>query len=250
MSRKKTFNEFLEEANIRYNNKFLYDETTYKDSHTKIKIICPEHGEFWQIPRVHLKYKNGCPKCSYKDRGLIFRKTTEQFIEDAIKIHGNKYDYSKVNYVKAKEPILIICPEHGEFQQVPNYHLNGKGCPKCNFSHLEREVKDFLNDNNIDYIYQYKNKKLKKQSLDFYLPKYNIGIECQGKQHFGFGGWVENYDFEKNFKLDKQKHDICIDCGIKLIYIIPNFIIPKEKTLYNKNFIKIKNLKNILKWLI
>ena len=58
-------------------------------------------------------------------------KTTEQFIEDAHKVHGDKYDYSKVNYINNKIKVVIICPKHGEFTQTPNKHLLGRGCPKC-----------------------------------------------------------------------------------------------------------------------
>ena len=59
------------------------------------------------------------------------KKTKEEFIEDAIKVHGNKFDYSKVKYINSKTKVCIICPEHGEFWQLPYNHLQGKGCPKC-----------------------------------------------------------------------------------------------------------------------
>ena len=59
------------------------------------------------------------------------RLTTEQFIEEARKIHGDKYDYSKAEYVNAKTNVRIICPKHGEFLVLPKAHLNGKGCQEC-----------------------------------------------------------------------------------------------------------------------
>ncbi len=59
------------------------------------------------------------------------RKTTEQFIEEARQVHGNKFDYSKVEFVNNHTKICVICPEHGEFWQTPNDHLRGHGCPKC-----------------------------------------------------------------------------------------------------------------------
>ena len=64
------------------------------------------------------------------------RYTTEIFIEKAIEVHGNKYDYSKVNYRGSKEKICIICPKHGEFWQYPSKHLLGDGCAKCGFDKL------------------------------------------------------------------------------------------------------------------
>jgi hypothetical protein len=59
------------------------------------------------------------------------RKTTEEFIADAIKVHGGRYDYSKVVYVGRKTKVCIICSEHGEFWQTPDNHLSGYNCQQC-----------------------------------------------------------------------------------------------------------------------
>ena len=59
------------------------------------------------------------------------KMTTEEFIEKAKAVHGDKYDYSKVVYNGANEKVCIVCPEHGEFWQYPSNHLGGSGCPKC-----------------------------------------------------------------------------------------------------------------------
>ena len=85
----------------------------------------PEHGEFWQTPSAHLS-GYGCSKCAGN-----YVPTTEEWIASARKVHGKKYDYSKVEYIDAKTKVTIICPEHGEFWQTPNSHLNGVSCPKC-----------------------------------------------------------------------------------------------------------------------
>ena len=58
-------------------------------------------------------------------------KSTKSFVEDARKIHGDTYTYENTYYVSAKTPLLIGCRKHGQFQQVPNYHLSGNGCPDC-----------------------------------------------------------------------------------------------------------------------
>jgi len=57
--------------------------------------------------------------------------TTEEFIERAKKIHGDKYDYSEVNYINAKIKVEIICKIHGHFFKNPFDHLSGQGCPLC-----------------------------------------------------------------------------------------------------------------------
>ena len=117
---------FIRKANERHNNKYDYSKVEYVNAHTKVCITCPKHGDFWMTPQNHLK-KQGCPKCSFDKQ----RKPIEQFIKEAQKVHGDKYDYSKVEYHNANKNICIVCPEHGEFWQTPASHLNGSGCPKC-----------------------------------------------------------------------------------------------------------------------
>lgn len=123
---KDTFDQFLEKAKKIHGNKYNYSKTTYVNQNTKICIICPEHGEFWMTPSAHInKQKQGCPKCAGKYR------STETIISEFNKIHCGKYDYSKVIFRKMHEKVCIICPEHGEFYQTPSKHINGQGCPKC-----------------------------------------------------------------------------------------------------------------------
>ena len=93
----------------------------------KVIIICKEHGEFEQMPRNHL-LGSICHKCSGK-----YQPTTEEWIKKAKEVHGDKYDYSNVNYIGCKKKVIIICKEHGEFEQSAESHI-GKlkcGCPKC-----------------------------------------------------------------------------------------------------------------------
>lgn len=123
-------NKFIEKANKVHNNKYDYSEVLYIDSITKIKIICPEHGEFFQTPQAHLR-GNSCPMCANKNRGHNKRWNKEKFIIESIKKHGNIYDYSKVDYINSSTKVKIICKEHGVFEQTPSNHLNGQGCPKC-----------------------------------------------------------------------------------------------------------------------
>lgn len=117
--------DFIEKAKKAHGEKYDYRNVRYINNHTKVCIICPEHGEFWQLPSNHLN-GCGCPRCSGKAR-----KSTEEFVSDAKKVHGNKYDYSKVEYINNSTKVCIICPEHGEFWQTPNKHLRGDGCPIC-----------------------------------------------------------------------------------------------------------------------
>ena len=130
----KTTEEFIEEARKVHGDRFDYSQSVFKSMIDVITIICPKHGPFNQVVRLHLR-GYGCPKCVGRGR------TTPEFIEMAKQVHGDKYDYSQVNYVDTKTPVTIICREHGPFQMLPHNHLKGQGCPKCSFV---RTTEDFI----------------------------------------------------------------------------------------------------------
>ena len=149
----------------------------------------------------------------------------EDFIKKSNIIHNNKYDYSKVCYKNNMNNIIIICPIHGEFEQLPLNHLKGCGCPFCRSSKLEIDIRYFLQKNNIKYIEQVHSnyfKWLGRQSLDFYLPDHNIAIECQGIQHFDNKMWFGkdniNDEYIKLVKRDILKKQLCEENNIKLLY--------------------------------
>lgn len=223
---RKTTDEFINEANIVHNNKYDYSKVEYKDNHTNVTIICPIHGEFPQSPNDHLQ-GSGCRKCSYIYRGLKRRLTNEQFITKSKLIHKDKYDYSLTCYNGYDDDVEIICPIHGKFKQNADSHLQGHGCQKCNASKLETEMEFVLRQNNIKYISQCNSRELPwlgLQSLDFYLPNYNIAIECQGKQHFcmvDFSGVDEEgakSEFGYCVSRDKMKSNKCTKNGVRLLY--------------------------------
>lgn len=122
--------QFIEKARKVHGDKYDYSKVNYEKSNIKVSIICPEHGEFWMKPNTHLN-GCGCPKCGNAKKSQYKKMTLLNFIEKARKIHGDKYDYSKVKYVNNFTKTIIICPEHGEFIQSPDSHLTGHGCPKC-----------------------------------------------------------------------------------------------------------------------
>ena len=125
-----THQEFVERSRVIHNFEYSYEKTAYKRSNIPVIITCSKHGDFEQLPVLHLEGR-GCQRCSRENQAKEQTKSTESFIEDAKKIHGDKYTYENTNYVSAKTPLLIGCPKHGQFEQVPNYHLSGNGCPEC-----------------------------------------------------------------------------------------------------------------------
>lgn len=149
-SRTTDLETFIVRANEVHGNKYDYSKVVYVNSGTKISIICPEHGEFRQIPNNHLRGA-GCPACAGK-----MKKDTETFINAARQVHGDKYDYSKVEYKTNKDKVCIICPEHGEFWQAPAGHLKGAGCPECSelkpiTVNVFKERSAAVHDNKYDY---------------------------------------------------------------------------------------------------
>lgn len=208
-----------------HNNKYDYSKTIYHRNKDLITIICPEHGEFTQIAKDHMA-GHGCPICAQLSRSKKKTKTTKQFIEEAKIIHGNKYDYSKVKYIKRDKEITIICPEHGEFSQIPIHHLNGHGCPKCKCSSGENIIIGLLENFNIRYNFQYSLQSntfsQSKMYIDFrfILNNKEYFIEYNGKQHYEpieyFGG-KDRYSIQKI--RDEELRKYCKDNDIILIEI-------------------------------
>jgi hypothetical protein len=202
----------------------------------KIKIICPIHGIFEQIPHSHLNGK-GCKLC-----GNNTKKSLKDFIEESKKVHGDKYDYSLVEYINNKIPVKIICQKHGVFLKSPKTHVhNISGCPSCCSSKGEEMIRLFMDENKIRYkrwkslpgcVY-----KLPLR-FDFYLPEHNTCIEFDGDQHYyNYGKDKYNKENLEIRKLrDTIKNKYCKENEIKLIRIRNKNNIQKKlnSILYNE----------------
>ena len=144
---RKTTNQFVTEALSVHGDKYDYSVVEYVNTHVPMKIRCNEcGGVFLQEPSSHLA-GHGCPKCNKKQTQRRVDQTT--FIVRAIEVHGNKYDYSKVEYRDMRSKVEIICPRHGAFWQRAQSHLLGCGCPACKRdAHIERlkQIMASLND--------------------------------------------------------------------------------------------------------
>lgn len=222
--------EFLKKSKSIHGEKYDYSKTIYKNAHSKVNITCKIHGIFKQEPSNHLR-GNGCPNCTYNNGN------TKKFIEKAILIHGDKYEYSLVKYLTNKKPVKITCHIHGLFEQTPDKHINRKhGCPFCKASKGELEIKKFLEINNINFIPQYGFKKCKYKSkllFDFYLPDFNLCIEYNGIQHYkpvAFFGGSNKLKLQK--KRDEQKQKFCKTNLINLLIIKYNENINKTLNSY------------------
>ena len=217
-----------------YGDKYDFSNVVYNGLDTPVTLICPKHGEFEKTPRNLLR-GHACPLCGREGISNARRETKEKFIKKARAVHGDVYDYSNVELEDSLTPVAIVCPKHGVFYQSPASHLMGHGCPECakTFGISEARVFDAVKAQFPDTIAQYKPSWLQSrtsyQSIDVFIPQYNIGIEYQGAQHFvpiaKFGGETQHTVLSER---DIRKYNKCKEHGIKLFYISFERSIPKE----------------------
>jgi hypothetical protein len=201
--------EILGEFRKTHGDRYDYSKVDYQDRKTKVIIICKEHGEFQLLPSKHykgLKGKNpdggrprdtngrGCPKCARLLRNKKFTHTTDEVLENFRKTHGDRYDYSKVDYKNAQTKVIIICREHGEFLQTPSSHKKGRGCRKCRtaqrlekqssnksyflkLTYQERTIKSFREVHGYRFFYN---------KVNYRGHDKTVRIICRKQGHGGF----------------------------------------------------------------
>lgn len=286
--------DVIDRCKLSNNDKYNYNKTIFTNTRDKFTVICPNHGEFSILPTHHMRGV-GCNKCAQNIRVAPRRSNKQRFVRKAVKIHGDKYDYSKFEYInnrvkgiiidkkynneflqtprdhlhgkgnpyrknlsaskrfsisyddfvkravkihgdkyiytgyeKNHIKIKIICPDHGEFYQKPNSHLNGCGCPKCSnqFSRHHEYIKTYLLKNNIKFE-ENKRDLISPFEVDFFLPNHNIAIEINGIYwHSELRG--------KDHKYHLNKLNLCKEKGVRLIHINENEFLNHEKTIVSK----------------
>jgi 5-methylcytosine-specific restriction endonuclease McrA len=187
--KRKTTEEFIQEAQNLYGNLYDYSKTEYKNTMTKVIVICPTHGEWKVTPDNHIGKNSGCPKC----KG--FNLTKKEKIELANQIHNNQYDYSliKSKDIKNTSKYSIKCPEHGEFKQTWNNHYNMKqGCPKCNIAGRKKTLPEGVKNSwSEEYTREYMNnyRKIRRKT--------DINFKLINDLRTRIGVCIKKYNFEK-----------------------------------------------------
>lgn len=125
-----TTEAWVAKAIAKHGDRYNYREAEYVTSRDRITIICPYHGRFTQFAASHLQ-GFGCKQCAVDVTRTRYRKTTQQWIDEARKVHGECFDYSSVVYVGHRGKVIIGCPEHGDFVIAAGEHLVYAGCPGC-----------------------------------------------------------------------------------------------------------------------
>lgn len=129
---------FIKRAVEIHGNTYGYHKVDYHSGHKPVTLVCSHHGDFYKTPVAHLT-PGGCSLCSGKAP-----LTTDTFISASIKVHGEKYNYEKVNYINKNTKVIITCNKHGDFLQTPDAHKRGNGCPLCKIERCTYTTDDFI----------------------------------------------------------------------------------------------------------
>lgn len=221
----KSNKDFINRSIKVHGQKYDYSLVEYKNWYTPVKIICKKHGVFEQIPNNHIRGA-GCKKCATEKQATNRVLSTRAFIKKAHKVHGNHYDYTDTSYVKAKKKVSIYCPVHGKFEQAPDKHLVGQGCPVCAYNNLSKQEDALFN-----YIAEFIPSMVKRdrtilngQEIDIYLPEHKVAIEYNGLY------WHSELFKSKNYH--KEKTLLALENGVRLIHVW------EDDWLFNQDCVK------------
>ena len=230
--------EFITKAKLVHGDKYDYSKVEYIKANVKVLITCKKHGVFNQLPYNHLSGKE-CIHCSYEKRGVNSSTGLDEFIRKAKLVHGDKYDYSKVEYINNTTDIIIVCPIHGEFKQTPQTHLkkNGYGCKKCSFigrGNNRKLTNDLFIKKAVD---KHQNKYGYNHSIEGNKVKINCpihGVFIQDTHNHLSGKGCKKCSIEKNMESQKLKLPTFIEKSndihnFKYDYSLTNYNNLKEK---------------------
>ena len=224
MQNKLSYDEFVERSKLVHGDRYDYSKVVYTGYKKSIIITCKKHGDFNMSPSLHISNKAGCKECK-NDK---FRDTTESFIKKAIKIHGDKYDYSKVNYINSKKiRVEILCQKHGSFFLTPRSHLSGNGCEKCSY-----EAKTYSNKEFIDLCNKVHNNLYTYELCNYKNMDQKVWVSCE--KHGPFELSARNHCYLKIgcSECCTSKNEIFIEQ-----YLIKNKIMyQKQKSFENCKF--------------
>ena len=212
--RRLTTEQFIKLATVKHDGKYTYEKSEYTGGRDVLTVTCPEHGDFEQKASNHLAGK-GCKKCADIRTGASQFVGKDGFVTHARSVHGDKYNYDKVEYISAMETVIITCPEHGDFKQRPNNHTQGQCCPKCSAtfgpSRAETELFEFIKALAPDAV-QSDRTILGGKELDILVPSKQLAFEFNGLYwHSEATGTPLRYHQDKSDQASKA--------GVRLIHI-------------------------------
>ena len=211
---------YKERASETHNYFYDYSKSVYKGNSSKIDIICPLHGKFSQLLASHLS-GSGCAECAYLNRGKGSLRGKNHYLQQFLKKHGDKYDYSLLpENIKSKDTIPIICPNHGEFKQTVNVHCRS-GCIECGREATKRSNRKYPKE-------IMKPMKNIRRRLRKFIVNNKYTKEVRTDQIIGCS-WLELRDY-----LDKNPYGFKMgDESLDVDHIIPLSFAKTQKDLYN-----------------
>lgn len=224
LEKTKDTDHFVTKAREMHGARYAYDKVDFHGYHAYVQIGCPVHGYFRQRAGNHLSGL-GCKKCGVIKRSNEKRIGTEEFIRRAKEIHGDKYDYSRVVYRKAKNKVILICAVHGEFKITPDNHLRARnGCDLCNESKGESEIALYLDRLGVSYERQKRFHACRDKRplpFDFYLMWHGVEylIEFDGEHHYEKHRGLFGESIDLTRKHDGIKDRYALENGYVLIRI-------------------------------
>lgn len=244
---------FLKKANEKQGDKYDLSKAKYIKNNAPITVICHikdcngiEHGEFVTTPNSFLDGK-GCPKCAREIRAEKNSKIKYSFKENLEKRWKNDYSFSNFEYNGYDKKSIVHCNICGN-DFLSSYHIlmNNEGCPYCRMTKLEKEIDKECKSRNIKTIYQFSIKDGGRKRYDFFLPKYNTIIECQGEQHFNGIDFSKNKNTSLDLLLKQQvlrddfKYKIAIKNNYKIIYYTKSSLFHNKEIEIHNQFYKDK----------
>lgn len=195
-----------------HGDRYSYLRSEYRGDRARVLIRCDVHGDFEQGAGVHTSGR-GCPKCGNEAKARGRQKDSSHFIRRARAVHGDAYDYTKVEYRQALEQVEIVCPKHGAFWQTPANHAWGYGCQRCVWgapSKREDELFELVRAIRPD-AEQSNRKLIAPKELDIVVPSLKLAIE--------FNGVYWHSDRRTAIDAAHFKHAACAAQGWRLLSI-------------------------------
>lgn len=195
--------------------------TEYKNNKSKLLIKCPKGHEFDMGFTSFKDQQSRCPICYEEHRGDVNRLSYKD-VKGYIESFG--YKLLSTEYINNRTKLLTECPNGHKYEVIFDSFQQGHRCPICNISKGEQRIINYLNNENIEYVFQKEFEDLLGVgngllSYDFYLPQYNLLIEYQGQFHDGSTDYQTEEQFEKQQEHDKRKREYAEKNNIKLLEI-------------------------------
>lgn len=239
----------------KHGDKYVYNNIYHNKGEIWLDVHCKEHGDFSMRFRNHLR-GTGCKHCGIEARASKLRKSREQFIKDAKKVHGDTYNYSEVKYISTITNIKIICKVHGPFLQSPATHLNGSGCQLCKVDKIKKcsmfteefYLQKVQNVHGDKYSYEYMEYTGSVNKIKIYCKYHDLVFEQNAHAHSTGRGCPQcaRKNMWKLYRTDEESNFYLFDMGGEFVKIGLSIDVEgRRKIIERSSGISVKVIKTI-----